>query len=360
MRVASFFSGIGGLDEGFRAAGFDVVWANENHLPTSTALKANHETLELNSASILELKGTDVPEVDGYIGGPPCQSWSVAGAHKGDSDPRGKTLWEYVRMIEEGFPSFFVLENVPGMTASTHRHSFIRLLGRLTGAGYNVSYGVLNAKNYAVPQDRKRLFIVGYRVDHQDYFSEPARHPKVVTIGDALSGLDPAAAVPVANSARGFDETAPLQANHYLDQDHYSYIYMSRQRVRPVDGLAFTVQASGNHAQLHPQAPPMEWIGQDAFRFAPGSEDLYRRISVREAARLQTFPDSFLIPYEKISDGYKMVGNAVPVNLARAVALQIKSDIGAATKGNKPKQRFAGGLSMFNRQRNIKPFVYSA
>ena len=135
---------------------------------------------------------------------------------------------------------------------------------------------------------------------------------------------------------------------------------MSRNRVPPIDGMAFTVQASGNHAQLHPQAPPMEWSAKDVYKFAPGSETSYRRISVREAARLQTFSDDFLIPYEKVSDGYKMVGNAVPVNLGRAVAMQIQNDLGKSANQSAPSRKFSGGIRIFSEQKTIKPFTFSA
>ena len=102
-------------------------------------------------------------------------------------------------------------------------------------------------------------------------------------------------------------------------------MYMSRNRVRSWEECGFTVQASGRQCQLHPQAPKMEKIGTDKFIFAPGYENLYRRLTVRECARLQGFPDDFIFIYDKVDDGYKMVGNAVPVQLAQAIANHIKN-----------------------------------
>lgn len=98
---------------------------------------------------------------------------------------------------------------------------------------------------------------------------------------------------------------------------------MSRNRVRSWDEQSFTIQAGGRHAPLHPQAPKMEFVEQNKRIFKKGSEDLYRRLSVRECARVQTFPDDFRFIYNNILDGYKMVGNAVPVNLAYEMAKQI-------------------------------------
>ena len=107
----------------------------------------------------------------------------------------------------------------------------------------------------------------------------------------------------------------------------FSTIFMSRNRVRSWDEPSFTIQAGARHAPLHPQAPKMVHVGKDLFEFQPGSEDLYRRLSVREAARVQTFPDNFEFKYSRISDGYKMIGNAVPVKLAEAFAKTISQDL---------------------------------
>ena len=104
----------------------------------------------------------------------------------------------------------------------------------------------------------------------------------------------------------------------------FSTIYMSRNRVRSWNEPSFTIQAGGRHAPLHPQAPKMERIEENLRAFVKGSEDLYRRLSVRECARVQTFPDDFILKYSSVADGYKMIGNAVPVNLAFAIAKQIE------------------------------------
>jgi DNA (cytosine-5)-methyltransferase 1 len=100
----------------------------------------------------------------------------------------------------------------------------------------------------------------------------------------------------------------------------FSTIFMSRNRVRTWDEQSFTIQAGGRHAPIHPQAPKMIFVEQNKRIFAPGYEHLYRRLTVRECARIQTFPDSFVFYYRDIADGYKMVGNAVPVTLAKAMA----------------------------------------
>ena len=115
--------------------------------------------------------------------------------------------------------------------------------------------------------------------------------------------------------------------NHeYLDSS-FSSIYMSRNRVRSWDEPSFTIQAGGRHVPINPQANKMIWLEKDKWMFDPNLPKPYRRLSVRECARIQTFSDNFIFEYKNINDGYKMVGNAVPVNFARILASKIKEDI---------------------------------
>jgi DNA (cytosine-5)-methyltransferase 1 len=107
----------------------------------------------------------------------------------------------------------------------------------------------------------------------------------------------------------------------------FSTIYMSRNRVRSWDEPSFTIQAGGRHAPIHPQAPKMKFIHQNKRIFMEGQEKLYRRLSVRECARIQTFPDDYIFHYNNVAAGYKMVGNAVPCNLAYYLAKTIKEQL---------------------------------
>nr|WP_268250051.1 DNA cytosine methyltransferase [Campylobacter majalis] len=116
-------------------------------------------------------------------------------------------------------------------------------------------------------------------------------------------------------------------ANHEYFTGSFSTIFMSRNRVRDWSEPAFTVQASGRQCQLHPQAPKMEFVEKNKREFVKGSEHLYRRLSVRECARVQGFSDEFEFIYENVNDGYKMIGNAVPINLAFIIAKEIRDAI---------------------------------
>jgi len=183
----------------------------------------------------------------------------------------------------------------------------------------------LNAHDYDVPQDRKRVIIVGYHKKTGKIFEFPPKSPKRPVLKDAIWDLrraKPAKPYNKANDPK--DLSAP---NHEYMNGGFSTIYMSRNRVRSWDEPSFTIQAGGRHAPIHPQAPKMKFIEQNKRIFVPGKEHLYRRLSVRECARIQTFPDDFIFKYENVADGYKMIGNAVPVNFAYHLAKKIASDL---------------------------------
>ena len=133
-------------------------------------------------------------------------------------------------------------------------------------------------------------------------------------------------AKPAKEGNRTNGEKGLWAPNHEYMNGGFSSIYMSRNRVRSWNEPSFTIQAGGRHAPLHPQAPKMKFIAQNKRIFVPGKEKKYRRLSVRECARIQTFPDDYIFKYENIADGYKMIGNAVPVNFAKHIAQKIIED----------------------------------
>lgn len=324
MNIISLFSGAGGMDLGFIKAGFKIIAANEYDQTIFETYEKNHSA-ELIKGDIRKISSKDFPECDGIIGGPPCQSWSEAGSLRGIDDERGKLFYEYIRILKDKQPKFFVAENVSGMFASRHSkavNNIIRMFEN-AGIGYNVYIKMLNASDFNVPQDRKRVFYIGFRKDlNIDNYKFPLELEDIKTLKDAIWDLkDNVIPALPKNKTNGDYCSIP---NHEYFTGSYSTIYMSRNRVRAWNQPGYTVQASGRQCQLHPQAPTMIKVEDDMFIFAPGSESLYRRLSVRECARLQTFPDDFKFYYESLNDGYKMVGNAVPVNLAYEVAKSIK------------------------------------
>lgn len=325
MKLASLFTGAGGLDLGFEKAGFHVVWANEYDSTIWETFEHNFPNTKLDRRSIIDVSHSDIPDdVDGIIGGPPCQSWSEAGAGRGINDKRGQLFFDYIRLLKEKQPKFFLAENVSGILHPKHADAFNNIIKAFEGAGYVISWKLLNANDYDVPEDRLRVIIIGYhkKLKKKFEFPEPQKYKPVLK--DAIYDLRLAKPAQDKNKTNGDNLKIP---NHEYMNGGFSTIYMSRNRVRSWDEPSFTIQAGGRHAPLHPQAPKMKFISQNERIFVPGKEHLYRRLSVRECARIQTFPDNFIFKYRDVADGYKMIGNAVPVNFAHHLAKKIMKDL---------------------------------
>lgn len=325
MKLVSLFTGAGGLDLGFEKAGFEVAWANEFDKSIWETFQANFPHTKLDKRSITDVKSNEVPEADGFIGGPPCQSWSEAGAGRGINDKRGQLFHDYIRLLKDKKPKFFLAENVSGILHPKHTEALSNIIKEFENAGYNVSYKLLNANDFDVPQDRKRLIIIGYRKDLKKKFEFPKPQNYKPVLKDAIWDLRKAKPAKEGNKTNGNEELWAL--NHEYMNGGFSTIYMSRNRVRSWSEPSFTIQAGGRHAPIHPQAPKMKFISQNKRIFVPGQEKKYRRLSVRECARIQTFPDDFVFKYVNIADGYKMIGNAVPVNFAKHIAQKIMADL---------------------------------
>lgn len=323
MKLVSLFTGAGGLDLGFEKSGFEVVWANEHDKAIWETFEYNFPHTKLDRRSITEVQSHEIPDADGFIGGPPCQSWSEAGAGRGINDKRGQLFHDYIRLLKSKQPKFFLAENVSGILQPKHSDAFTNIIKAFEQAGYTVSQKLLNANDYDVPQDRLRVIIIGYRKDLKKKFEFPKPEEYKPVLKDAIRDLRLAKAAKDKNKTNGESLKIP---NHEYMIGGFSTIYMSRNRVRSWDEPSFTIQAGGRHAPLHPQAPKMKFIEQNKRIFMPGYENKYRRLSVRECARIQTFPDDYILKYRDVADGYKMIGNAVPVNFAKKIAEKILND----------------------------------
>ena len=337
MKLVTFFAGAGGLDLGFSNAGFNVIWANEYDKSIWETYQKNNKGVYLDKRSITDVPTNEVPECDGIIGGPPSQSWSEAGAMRGIGDKRGQLFYDFIRILADKQPKFFLAENVSGMLLDTHKSALENIKNMFRECGYNLSFQMLNVSDYGVPQDRKRVFFVGYRSDLgiEFKFPQPTTLENKIPLSKAIGDLkENVLAAQKGNITNGEN---CLVSNHEYMTGGFSTIYMSRNRVRSWDEVSFTIQAGGRHAPCHPQAPKFQFVEQNVRIFVPGKEDLYRRLSVRECARVQTFPDSFKFYYKNIADGYKMIGNAVPVRMANILAKKILSDLSAIENIQTPK-----------------------
>ena len=326
MKLISLFSGCGGLDLGFAKAGFEIPVANEFDKTIWATFEANHPKTKLIKGDIRNIKEEDFPnEIDGIIGGPPCQSWSEAGALRGINDDRGKLFYDYIRILKDKQPKFFLAENVSGMLANRHSDAVKNIVATFEECGYDVSITMVNAKDYGVAQERKRVFYIGFRKDLGVSFDFPKGSTeddeKKITLRDVIWDLQETA---VPAGEKNHKNPDAINNNEYFT-GAYSTIFMSRNRVKSWDEQGYTVQASGRQCQLHPQAPKMIKFDKNDCRFVEGKEHLYRRMTVREVARVQGFPDDFKFIYDSVDTGYKMIGNAVPVNLAYEIAVAIKN-----------------------------------
>ena len=329
MKIASFFSGAGGLDLGFKKAGFKIIYANEYDKTIWETFEKNFPKTYLDKRSITKIDPKEIPkDIEGIIGGPPCQSWSEAGAMRGIEDERGKLFFNFISILRETKPKFFLCENVPGMLAPRNQKAILNIIELFKDCNYTVTQHLLNASDFDVPQDRKRVIFVGYRQDLNLVFSPPKpvtdKPETKKTLREAIGHLQNSVLpARIKNYSNG---SKCKELNHEYMIGGFSTIYMSRNRVRGWDEQSFTIQAGGRHAPMHPQAPKFTKVAKNTMILS-ADKSLYRRLSVRECAEIQTFPADFEFIYTSVADGYKMIGNAVPVNFAFHLARQIKKDL---------------------------------
>lgn len=299
MKLVSLFSGCGGLDAGFHKAGFQTVLAVDKD-------KAAAKVYELNYLGVMRCMAIDkVSEypsgIVGVIGGPPCQSWSLAGNGRGVDDPRGALFMDYIKVIGGIKPEFFLAENVPGLVSKRHQSKYAEIHQALSDLGYLVKGRVLNSEEYGVPQERRRLIMVGYRKD----LGIVPGFPTPLTIRHNL-----------ADALKGVPEH-PVLSQRY--QAPYSSMYKSRNRRRGWGQPSYTIVASASHVSQHPE-------GSRSVNGHFTSEPM--RLSPMECARIQTFQDSWQWGDVSVVVAHRLIGNAVPPKLAYALAKNIKKELG--------------------------------
>lgn len=364
------FAGAGGLSLGFEQAGFDIAAAIEIDPVHCATHEYNFPYSTTICASVTDLTGDDIrsramlenAEIDVVFGGAPCQGFSLIGKRAFD-DPRNRLVFHYVRLVEELQPKYCVFENVKGLTIGKHAAFLEELIDALDQAGYDVllPYKVLNAADFGVPQDRRRLFLIGARkgLPVPRYPVSGAECPTVWgAIGDLpdadgfseLLGEDSVAAKWATESSyarrlrgmevdasdfsylRTYDDerlTCSLRTEHtalsrqrFLETAHGDTESISRFRKLDPQGLCNTLRAGTDSARGAFTSP------RPIHPFLP------RVITVREAARLHSYPDWFRFHMTKWH-GFRQVGNSVPPLLGRAVAAEIAKVLGIKTA--KPK-----------------------
>lgn len=365
------FAGCGGLSLGFEQAGFDIAASVEIDPVHSAVHEYNFPYGKTICSDVTKLSGNDIirlanlknKEIDVVIGGAPCQGFSLIGKRTFD-DPRNYLVKHYVRLVGELNPKYCVFENVRGLTVGKHVQFLHDLISELSQIGYKVHlpYRVLNARDYGVPQDRKRLFLLAARLDMNEP-EYPKENPEKVTVKDAISDLPNADDYENLNS----DDSIALHWNTetlyakklrclVCDEENFGYD-------REFDKNLLTSSARTNHTELsktrflqteqgdtepHSRFLKLKWDGvcntlragtdsaRGAFTSPRPIHPVYPRvITVREAARLHSYPDWFRFNKTKWH-GFREIGNSVPPLLARAVGDSIIKALGI--KPIKPKQ----------------------
>ena len=300
----SLFTGCGGSDRGVIDAGFDVLMANDVLRYAKEVYLANLPETDYRCENIEGIK--TFPDSDILIGCYPCQGFSQGGSRR--SGNKINYLYrQFDRALRKIKPKAFIVENVSGMKRNDFAHLLRAQVVRFRSAGYRVKTQILNAADYGVPQERMRLFIVGIRSDFdvEYHFPKPTHGPdgqkEYASIRNALEGM-------------------PLwpDKTEYC-QDPFHWYYLSRNRRRDWDSPSKTIVSHQRHVPLHPVSPRLQRIHTDKWVWTDDAPA--RRFSFREAAALQgfgrnlEFPDSYGIGMK-----YRVVGNAVPPQLFRAVA----------------------------------------
>jgi DNA (cytosine-5)-methyltransferase 1 len=303
MKVVSLFSGIGGLDKGFEDAGYDVIWANDFDKYAVQTYSANYEN-EIVLGDINKISLSDIPDFDVLIGGFPCQAFSMMGEQRGFEDARGTLFFRIAEIIKDKIdkgvkPKAIVLENVRALRTHDKGRTFKTIEKILSeDLGYKVFVDVLNSADYGVPQTRNRTYIVCFS-NKSARFEYPEKQALTLTLQDEL-------------------------------EEKVSDKYFLSDRILPT---ILSNGTGGYNAKSEIDLPVARPLCATMAKMHRACQDNYvtqncriRRLTPRECARLQGFDDSFVIP---VSDcqAYKQFGNAVTVNVARAVADSVRNTL---------------------------------
>ena len=343
--VIDLFAGVGGLSLGFE---MDILLANEFDQSIATAYKENHKSTnvvvgDITSLDLSKVFGEYVNKIDVVIGGPPCQGFSQKGKRKTINDERNFLFKHYVEVVKFVKPKYFVMENVPNLLTAEKGFFLNEIKGLFKGYGYSIRYGILNAADYGVPQNRRRAIIIG------KYLATPPELPlpckQKVTIWDAISDLAYLESgegefeqeyrnSPKSDYEKKMRKGSKILYNHMATK--HSALALERlslippnagKEVLPKEHITKSVY-SGTWSRMKQNDVAVTIT----TRFDTPSSGkfthpfLNRAITVREAARLQSFPDTFKFIGSKMSQ-MKQVGNAVPPLLARKIARVIMHDI---------------------------------
>ncbi|WNF37188.1 DNA cytosine methyltransferase [Bacillaceae bacterium IKA-2] len=344
MNVIDLFSGCGGLSYGFELAGYTTLLGIDNDKAAINTFEKNHKGSKGMCGDITQINGDDIKkavnykQIDLVIGGPPCQGMSLAGPRK-LHDARNQLYLSFIKVVKELEPKAFVIENVPGLVSLFKGAIKDSILKEFEDLGYNVSYQVLNAADYGVPQRRRRVFFVGLKgMENKFVFPEQ----KILFESDWITAEQATSDLPLLEEHLGkeIEEYVCVPLNDYQKycraNSPHIYNHLGTNHSEQTIKIISLVPEGGNFKDL-----PDEYKGTRKFNVAwtryhsqkPAATidtghrhhfhyKVNRVPTVRENARFQSFPDDFVF-YGNRTEQYRQVGNAVPPLLAKAIAEEL-------------------------------------
>lgn len=333
-KMVSLFSGCGGLDMGFKAAGYEIIWANDFDRDAQAVYRMNLG--EIDGRDIMTVGEDEIPDCDILTAGFPCQPFSNAGNRKGVHDSRGMLYKECLRIIAKKKPKVIVFENVKGLLSTKYidGRNFVDViiedLTDMGDTGYNVVYKLINASDYGVPQNRQRVLFVGIRKDLNIKFIFPKKQEKnKLTLGNILN-------VP-ANVANQIDWPLSPQAMEMITYipEGGSWKDVPYEHLAPRFRKIRDNMKKYHSPNFYRRFSRHEICGTMTASAQPENCGIIhptenRRFTIREVARIQTFPDEFVFIDDNIKNitaMYKVIGNAVPVKMANVIAESIKQQV---------------------------------
>ena len=319
--VGGLFSGVGGIELGFKKAGFDIAWANEIDKSACITYRKNfsHTLIE---DDIKNLKGKDLTSVDVLCGGFPCQPFSVAGYRKGFNDDRGNVFFEIIRLINElkSKPKVLFLENVKNFKSHDQGRTFKTVVDIILENGYSVFYDVLNTCDYTkIPQNRERTFLICFRGDFGWEFARKKNSPSY-----RFSQIFPPKKIDSNKPINNFLENKDVPEEFYYRSDKYMYTELLKT-MRSSDTLyqwrrQYVRENKSNNC---PTLTANMGTGGHNVPLVV-TADGFRKLTPRECFNFQGFPKSFKLPKEMANSHlYKQAGNAVTVDLIKVLATSI-------------------------------------
>lgn len=318
------FAGCGGLALGLEQAGFDSLMLNDFDSQACQTLKHNRpdwnvvcdDITKLSSKDLLKETGLTHGELDLLSGGYPCQTFSYAGKKMGMEDVRGTMFFHFAQILKQFYPKMFLAENVKGLVNHDDGKTLKTMIDVFTEVGYNVQYKVLNAWEYGVAQKRERVVIIGIRKDLDIQYEFPKPHEYKPTLKDALKDVPKSIGAKYPQSkVKIFDLVPQGGCWRHLPQDiAKEYMKGSYHLGGGKTGIARRI--AWNEPSLTLTCSPAQ---KQTDRCHPEET---RPFTVREYARIQSFPDDWAFS-GTITNQYKQIGNAVPVNFAKEIGLTI-------------------------------------